>query len=270
MNENLNVIALNDICSYGKVSLTINIPVLSAFSIKVSPLPTVLLSNHTQFESFCAFDLTKEIFAIYEELKKRNPKFDAFYVGWLGDEKQVALAVDIIDFFKIPITVIDPILGDNGKLYTPITQHHVDNMRRLIKYANVITPNITEAAALLNESLDKKPDIATLKEWSKRLTELGPKSIVITSVEAENNTVGSLCYSEGVFSEYYCPKVDIHIPGTGDAFGSALLGYMLTGKSLLEAAKKSTEFVYKSVEAAAKEGDDRIYGIAIEKRLHLL
>lgn len=269
MNRNINVLALNDICSYGKVSLTVNIPILSSFSIKVSPLPTVLLSNHTQFESFCAFDLTDQLVAIVEELKNRTKKFDAFYVGWISGERQVELAFKIKNDFEIPLTVIDPILGDNGKLYAPITDKHVLDMKRLITCADIITPNITEAAALLGYNMTEKVDLETLKKWALELTKLGPKSVVITSVE-KGDKIGSLCYSNNKISEYYYDKVPLHIPGTGDAFGSALLGYILTGLSLEDATNRATKFVYEAVLKAKEEGDDATYGIAIEKRLSLL
>ena len=269
MNNDLNVIVLNDICSYGKVSLTINIPVLSAFSIKVSPLPTVLLSNHTQYSSFCAFDLTDYLFKIVEELKLRDAKFDAFYIGWLGHEKQVDLAVSIIKDFNIPLTMVDPILGDNEHLYTPITDKNVENMIRLLKHADIVIPNTTEFNALLSKPLDKKPSLDEIKSNIKELEALGPKKIVVTSIEVDGK-VGSLCSDNGKMSEYLQPKVPIHIPGTGDAFGSALLGYMLKGASLEEATDKATLFMYKSVKAAKDENDDRIFGIAIEKRLSLL
>ena len=103
MKKDLNVLLLNDLCSYGKASLTVNIPILSYFGIKVSPLVSVLLSNHTAFESFCAFNLTEQLEKIVGELKIRNPKFDAFYVGWIASGKQPDIVIDIIKSFDISL-----------------------------------------------------------------------------------------------------------------------------------------------------------------------
>ncbi len=268
--KDLNVIVMNDMCSYGKVSLTVNIPVLSAFSVKVSPLPTVLLSNHTQFSSFCAFDMTEYLFPIVEELKKRNAVFNAFYIGWLGKVSQVDLAVSIIKDFNIPLTIVDPILGDNEKLYSSITDEQVSNMKKLIKHADIIVPNTTEFSALLGLPIDKKPSIETIKENIETLREYGPKNIVVTSVE-EGDNVGTLCYCEdGSIFTHLLPKLPIHTPGTGDAFGSSLLGYLLTGDNLETATKKATNFLHEAVSKVCESDFDRSFGIPIENYLHLL
>ena len=269
MNNNFNVLLLNDLCSYGKASLTVNIPVLSHFGIKVSPLVSVILSNHTAFESFCAFDLTEQLEKIVEELKIRKPNFDAFYIGWIASGKQPSIVVDIIKHFNINTILIDPILGDNGKLYPSMSNEHVNSMKELIKYANIATPNITELAILL----DKDPFInyseEEIKDMAGKLALMGPKTVIVTSVPKDDN-IGCLCYqSNNIITSYY-PKINISIPGTGDAFGSSLLGYILKGDSIENALKKATKFIYDCVEASIKDNDDRVYGIAIEKRLNLL
>lgn len=269
MNNNFNVLLLNDLCSYGKASLTVNIPVLSHFGIKVSPLVSVILSNHTAFESFCAFDLTEQLEKIVEELKIRKPNFDAFYVGWIASGKQPSIVVDIIKHFNIGTILIDPILGDNGKLYPSMSDKHVNAMKELIKYANIATPNITELAILLGKAPSLKYNEEEVKDMARELSEMGPKTVIVTSVSKEEN-IGCLCYKDNNIITSYYPKINISIPGTGDAFGSSLLGYILKGDSIETALKKSTKFIYDCVEASIKDNDDRVYGIAIEKRLNLL
>lgn len=268
-NKNLNVLLLNDLCSYGKASLTVNIPVLSHFGIKVSPLVSVILSNHTAFDSFCAFNLTNELEKIVDELKRKNPKFDAFYVGWISSGKQPSIVIDIIKHFNINTILVDPILGDNGKLYPSMSNEHVNSMKDIIKYANIVTPNITELAVLLDKDPSKSYTEKEVEEMAKQLSTLGPKTVIVTSVSKEDK-VGCLCYDNNEFITSYYPKIDISIPGTGDAFGSSLLGYILYGHSIKDALEKATKFIYKSVELSVKENDDRVYGISIEKRLHLL
>ncbi len=264
-----NVLLLNDLCSYGKASLTVNIPILSYLGIKVSPLVSVILSNHTAFESFCAFDLTDELEKIIEELKLRNPHFDAFYAGWIALGKQPNIVKDIIKHFNIDIVLIDPILGDNGKLYPSMSDSNVNSMRDIIKYADIITPNITELAVLL----DKDPSIQynedEVKDMAEKISKMGPDTVIVTSVSRENN-VGCLCWQNKNIITVYNPKINISIPGTGDAFSSSLLGYILKGCSTQNALEKAAKFVYNCIEASVKDNDDRVYGISIEKRLNML
>lgn len=277
--KDLNVLIINDLCSYGKASLTVNMPVLSAFGIKVSPLISVLLSNHTAFETFSAFNLTKQLKAIVKELKIRKPKFDAFYIGWLAAKKQPEIVIDIIKSFDFNIILLDPILGDYGKLYPSMSEEHVKSMRNLLNYATIITPNITELAILLNKDPSKKYGEKEIEEMAKTLSDMGPKTVIVTSVEKESkeskekvkkNKLGCLCYTKNKVITKYYNKIDINMAGTGDAFGSSLLGYLLKGETIENALNKATKFIYYSVKASVEENDDRIYGISIEKRLNLL
>lgn len=272
MNEDLHVLIINDLCSYGKASLTVNIPVLSAFGIKVSPLISVLLSNHSAFDSFCSFDLTKELEAIIKELKLRKPKFDAFYIGWLSAGKQPEIVVDIIKYFNFKTVLLDPILGDYGKLYSSMTNEHVKSMKKLLKYATIVTPNITELAVLLDKDPSKKYSEEEIKDMAKTLFDIGPEIVIVTSVEKENK-LGCLYYTKNKIITKYYNKIDMSFPGTGDAFGSSLLGYILKGETIESALNKATKFVYSLVKESfkeVKEDKDRIYGISIEKRLNLL
>lgn len=272
MNKDLHVLIINDLCSYGKASLTVNIPVLSAFGMKVSPLISVLLSNHSAFDSFCSFDLTKELEAIVKELKLKKPKFDAFYIGWLSAGKQPEIVIDIIKYFNFKTVLLDPILGDYGKLYSSMSDKHVKSMKSLLKYATIVTPNITELAVLLDKDPAKKYSEKEIKEMAKTLFDMGPKTVIVTSVEKENK-LGCLYYTKDKIITKYYNKIDIGFPGTGDAFGSSLLGYILKGETIESALNKATKFVYSLVKASfkeIKEDKDRIYGISIEKRLNLL
>ena len=269
MNKDLNVLILNDLCSYGKASLTVNIPILSYFGIKVSPLVSVILSNHTAFESFCAFNLTEQLENIIKELKIRNPKFDAFYIGWIDATRQKDIVIDIINSFKIERVIIDPILGDYGKLYPSISSENVIYMKSIIKYADIIMPNITELAILLNKDPTLNYTEKEIINMCKELSQTGSKTIIVTSVIKENS-VGCLYYRNNDIITSYYPKINVNMAGTGDAFGSSFLGYILKGYSIKESLDKATKFVYISVKKAIEDNDDILYGIAVEKRLNLL
>lgn len=232
-------------------------------------MPTVLLSSHTQFQSFYAYDLSQQILEIIKEWEKLNISFDGFYIGYLLGEKQNDIAKDIIKIFNIDNVIIDPILGDNGHLYTGFDNSHIQRMKKLIEVADIITPNITEAALLLGKKYDKNIDIDTIKDWAKMLSEYGPKHVVITSVEFDDK-IGAIGYSEGKSSMFMANKIDLHIPGTGDAFSSALFGYYTNGLPLDESIDKSVKFVANAVKRALDDKDDPIAGIAIEKMFDLL
>lgn len=263
------IISLNDICAYGKVSLTISIPIFSKLGIQLCPLPTGLFSSHTQFPSFYYTDLSEHLVKIVDEWKKLKLSFDGFYIGYLVSERENELAKEIVNDFETGDVVIDPILGDNGKLYSAFNKSHVDRMRELVSVADMITPNVTEAALLLEKEYEKNITLEKLSDWAKELSALGPKKIVITSVESDGK-IGAFGYDNGATSVSMKEKINLHIPGTGDAFSSAFFAYYLNGLSFEDSIDKAATFVTESVREAFVLGDDALAGIAIEKRLSLL
>ena len=265
-----NILIINDLCTYGKAALTVNIPILSYLGIEVSPLVSVILSNHTAFESFYACSLTEQLENIVKELKIRKPDFDAFYIGWISSEKQPEIIIDLIQHFKFNNIMLDPILGDNGKLYSSITDKHIDAMRKIIKYSTIATPNITELAILTDKDPKKQYSENEIVNMCIELEKMGANTIVVTSVEKYSDKIGCLSYSNGDINTIYNKKINISIPGTGDAFASTLLGFILKNKSINEALKISTDFVFQMIDEAIKDNDDIIHGIIPEKRLKLL
>ena len=147
------IAAVHDLSCYGRVSLTAAIPILSHMGFKVCPLPTAILSSHTQFPHFSFLDLTDEMRKIINEWKGLNLKFDAIYTGYLGSPEQIHIVSDFIDGFKQKdsLIVIDPVLGDNGRLYAGYNEKMIPLMRELIKHADVITPNLTELFYLMDK-----------------------------------------------------------------------------------------------------------------------
>ena len=155
-NNNKKVVAVHDLSCVGRVSLNAVVPILTTMGFEVTPLPTALLSCHTQYPEFTFLDLTTEMRKIIANWKAQDLKFNAFYTGYLGSPEQVQVVSELIRDFRRPndLIVVDPVLGDNGKLYKGMSEEMVGEMRNLIKLADVITPNITEMFLLLGESLD--------------------------------------------------------------------------------------------------------------------
>ena len=177
------IAAIHDLSGYGRASLTVAIPILSYMGYQVCPLPTAILSAHSEYRNFRSFDLSDQMRGIIDHWKELDLQFDALYSGYLASERQMNIVSDFFDHFGNDrnFILVDPVLGDHGELYTGMTPNMVKGMRQLCSKAKVITPNLTEAALLL----DKQPGSATTcKEtvnWCRSLSDLGPDYVIITS-----------------------------------------------------------------------------------------
>src|SRR6056297_110376 len=170
------VAAIHDLSGFGRASLTVIIPVLSRMGIQVCPLPTAVLSTHSKFDHFHFVDLTEHLQPIIDHWKKLQLDFNAIYSGFLGSHKQIETVMKFIDDFKKDdqLVVIDPVLGDDGELYATFNTDHVREMRNLVEKANVITPNLTEAALLLEKDIPNEISDEEIKDWILKLSDKGP------------------------------------------------------------------------------------------------
>lgn len=267
------VAAIHDISGFGRCSLTVVIPILSAMGMQVCPMPTAVLSTHTGgFSDFEFIDLTKSLPAYAMHWKRLNLQFDSIYSGFLGSLEQFQIVSDFINAFgKDKLVLIDPVFADNGKLYGTFTAQMVDSMRQLIKKAQVITPNITEAAFLLRKDIPKTPDAPTIKSWLLELSELGPETVVITSVPFEGleNMLSVVAYSRstGRFWRVSTELIPAQYPGTGDTFASVLLGRLLLGDELPLAIGQAACFVTDAIKKTYEYKTPEREGIILEAML---
>ena len=269
MNEK-RILTIQDISCVGQCSLTVALPILSAFGLETAILPSAVLSTHTGgFTGYTFRDLTEDIPAIAAHWKKENLKFDAFYTGYVGSKKQLEYISDIIKTLGTDnaVTIIDPVMGDNGKLYPGFDEDFAAEMAKFCSLADVILPNFTEAAYLLKE--DYVPigeyDKAYVEGLLKRLAGLGAKNVVLTGVSFEKDKLGVAVYDgKDVYYDFndYLP-VSMH--GTGDVFASAFTGAVASGKTILEAAALAADFVVDSIKATESTHN---YGVRFEKALH--
>ncbi len=247
------LIAVHDISGFGRTSLTIVLPLLSSMGIQVCPLPTAVLSTHTtEFTDFTFCDLTEELPKILDHWKALGLKFEGLYSGFLANHTQVAIVERAIEEFLVPqgIAVIDPVMGDNGKLDPTITQDIVEAMRHLITKADYITPNYSEVCFLLDEEPIFR-ELDEVKILAKRLAEKGPKVVVITSVPTKDNSlVHVLAYEKekDMFYQIERPYIPAFYPGTGDTFASAFTGAILKKQSLQEALESAVSFVTQAIQ----------------------
>ena len=198
MSQLKRIAAIHDISGVGKCSLTVALPIISAAGVECSVIPTAVLSTHTGgFEGFTFRDLTEDMKPIAEHWKKENIKFDAFYSGYLGSLAQIDIVRDIFELFRTSETLImvDPVMADNGKLYSLFTLDHVKGMAKLCGHADIIVPNRTEAAFMLNREYKDGP--MTEEEAGdllRALAGLGARQVVLTGVHFADDDLGVACY----------------------------------------------------------------------------
>ena len=275
-NKVKKVVAVHDLSGVGRVSLTVVIPILSSMGFQVCPLPTAVLSSHTQYPEFSFLDLTDEMPKIISEWKKLEVQFDAFYTGYLGSPRQIHIVSDFIDDFRRPdgLVVVDPVLGDNGRLYANFHESMIDEMKHLITKADVVTPNLTELFYLLGIPYKEMNTDEELKSYLRRLSDCGPEVVIITSVPVRDDKHKTSVYAYNRNGNRYwkvtCPYLPAHYPGTGDTFTSVITGALLQGDSLPIALDRATQFILQGIRATFGYEYDNREGIQLEKVLHNL
>lgn len=275
-NEVKKIAAVHDLSGFGRVSLTVVIPVLSSMGFQVCPLPTAVLSSHTQYPGFSFLDLTDEMPKIIAEWKKLDIQFDAFYTGYLGSPRQIQIVSDFIDGFRQPdsLVVVDPVLGDNGRLYTNFDEGMIREMRHLATKADVVTPNLTELFYLMDKPYKVDNTDEELKTYLRLLSDEGPQIVIITSVPVRDDSHRTSVYAYNRVGNRYwkvtCPYLPAHYPGTGDTFTSVITGALMQGDSLPIALDRATQFILQGIRATFGYEYDNRRGILLEKVLHNL
>lgn len=264
------IACVHDMSCLGRCALSVVMPVLSVMGNQAVPLPTALLSTHTGgFEDFTFLDLTCEMEKILVHWKKLGTSFDAVYSGFLGSMDQIGCVSRLIrEFTKDDsLILVDPVLGDDGRLYRTITDGLCRGMRELVSHAHVITPNTTEALILLglDPADHDKPFDPTLLE---RLCDLGPRRVAVTGVHMDGK-VGTASYDAKTDVMKLCMRERIarSYPGTGDIFASVLLGRMLRGDDIHAAAEAASDYVCLLIRDSAQYDDETRYGVALEAHL---
>ena len=274
------VAAIHDLSGYGRASLTTIIPILSNMKVQVCPVPTAILSTHTGgFEGYSFIDLTDYMQEHINHWKKLELEFDCIYSGFLGSPKQIEIVADFIDFFgkKAKFTVVDPVMGDNGKLYSTMGNEMVVGMRKLIKNADIITPNFTEVIYLLGKEYKENITLDEVKEYLKELANMGPKIIIATSVPDEESnkldrktSVVAYDRENDVFWRVSCRYIPASYPGTGDAYTSVVIGSLLQGDSLPIAIERGVQFITQCIMASYGFKYPKKEGVLLEKMLDVL
>lgn len=265
------VAAIHDISGIGRCSMTVIMPIMSALGCQVCPLPTALLSNHSEYKYFYFFDFTDYMEEYYSYWEKNNTEFDCLYSGFIGSQKQINIMIEIIDKMKKhnnPLIVVDPVMGDHGEVYKTYTDEMIKKMSQLVNKADIITPNLTEAAILLGEKYNGETiNIIHLKRYLNELCNMGPKISLITGITTDEGEHINACFNKETQEYWKVPFdfVDKRYPGTGDLFTSLFTGYLLNGKNIPEAMENASIFVSKAVQVTYEAKSLSSEGVLFEK-----
>lgn len=265
------VAAIHDMSGIGRCSMTVIMPIMSALGCQVCPLPTAILSNHSEYKYFYFFDFTDHMEEYYSYWEKNNTEFDCLYTGFIGSEKQIKIMIEIIDKMKKqnnPLIVVDPVMGDHGEVYKTYTDDMIKKMSCLVHKADIVTPNLTEAGILLNEKYSGETiSIELLKKYLKSLCEMGPSKALITGITTDEGEHINASYNRETNEYWKVPFdfVDTRYPGTGDLFTSLFTGYLLNKKTLPEAMENASIFVSKAVKTTFESNTPKSEGVLFEK-----
>lgn len=272
MERDKRILTVQDISCVGQCSLTVALPILSACGIETAVLPGAVLSTHTGgFTGYTFRDLTKDIPKIAAHWKKEHIDFDAVYTGYLGSAEQVAYVRDLFSTVLRPggLRIVDPAMADNGALYPGFDGAFVEAMKPLVFSADLILPNLTEAALLCDLPYRAEYDRAYIDTLLYALSERGAKRIVLTGVGFTPKTTGVMVHSAAGTQYYAHPRFVKGCHGTGDVFASAFVGALCRGKSDYEAAVIAANFTLGCIRRT-KEDASHWYGVKFEQELPAL
>ncbi len=271
-NNQRKIAVINDFCGFGRCSVSVSLPIISAMKIQCCPLPTSIFSNHTGFESFYYTDFTEHMNAYINEWEKLDLHFSGILTGFLGSQKQIEIVKGFLKKFKKDgtVTVIDPVMGDYGRLYPTYSPCLAEQMRELVPYSDILTPNLTEACILTKTAYIEKNDDCFLETICEKLSNMGPEKIVISGIECKDS-FKNFVYEKGKppvkITEH---KVGECRSGTGDVFSSIIAADAVNGMDFTSSVSHAATFVAKVLRRTAELNIPKTDGICFEEFLTLL
>ncbi len=262
------IFTVQDISCLGRCSLTVALPLLSAMGVEAAIVPTAVLSTHTMFKGFTCKDLDSEILPIAEHWKKENIRFDGIYTGYLASGEQISKVIKMINTFREEDTLVavDPAMADNGKLYPAFNEDYPKEMAKLCAVADIVLPNITEAALLTGVPYKSEYDEVYVKDVCRKLCDIGSKTVILTGVDFGRG-YGVVAY-EGKEDKFtFCPhlKIPASYHGTGDIFSSVFVGAMMRGKTMEEAINVAADYTCECIRITYEDIGSDYYGVEFER-----
>jgi len=240
---------INDVTGFSRCSVACQLPIISTMGIETIFVPTAILSINTYHQDYFFDDYTSKMEAYIETYKKRNIEFDGICSGFLGSEKQIEIVKDFFQYFSTDknFILVDPVMGDHGKLYPTYNVKMQEKMRELMPYATIVTPNLTELCALINEEYHETYDNDELLRMCHKLSVMGPQKIVITGISF-NQKILNFVYDEGKVYNVIVDRIGEDRSGTGDVISAVIAGSYLNGHTFLDSVKKAADFASKCIQ----------------------
>lgn len=268
-NHQKKIAVINDFCGFGRCSIAASLPIISAMKIQCCPLPTSIFSNHTGFDSYYYTDYTEHMEAYIEEWVKLGLNFHGILTGFLGSPEQINIVKRFLELFKKEdnITVIDPVMGDYGRLYPTYSPLLAEQMHTIVSYADILTPNLTEACILTETEYRADMNSDELTDLCKKLSDMGPKRIVISGLE-RGHDLENFVYEAGsqpqILREH---KVGPCRSGTGDVFSSIIAADAVNGVDFISSVRHASSFIAKVLRRTVELGLPKTDGICFEEYL---
>lgn len=264
------LVTIQDVSCFGKCSITVALPLISAMGVECAIMPTSVLSTHTGgFKNFTFRDLNEDIPLIANHWQEYDIKFDSIYTGYLGNKKQIDYVIDFISKFRGENTLVfvDPAMADKGKMYAGFNEEFPSHMARLCSVADIIVPNITEASFLLGIPYTEEYDEAYILDVCKKLASLGAKKVILTGIHFGNTTQGAYFYDSETEKTYYYARdtIDAAFHGTGDTFSSVLCAGLTKGYSIEKAIRIAVDFTVLAIQKTLPDKENHSYGVKFEE-----
>ena len=268
-NRQKKIAVINDFCGFGRCSLAASLPIISAKKIQCCPLPTSIFSNHTGFDSFFYTDYTENMTAYINEWEKLNLSFEGILTGFLGSVGQIEIVKDFLKRFKSEktITVVDPVMGDNGKLYPTYSKELALSMGELLPFADILTPNLTEACILTNTEYSEDKTSEELIKICENLSKIGPHTIVISGIQRGDDLENFIYQRDKESISVLEQKVGICRSGTGDVFSSLIAANAVNNVDIISSVKEASAFIAKVLKRTVELEIPKTDGLCFEEFL---
>ncbi len=268
-NHQKKIAVINDFCGFGRCSIAVSLPIISAMKIQCCPVPTSVFSNHTGFDSFYYTDYTQYMDAYIDEWVKLGLHFNGILTGFLGSPEQIRIVKRFMELFKKDnnITVIDPVMGDYGALYPTYSSLLAEQMCALVPYADILTPNLTEACILTGSEYRSDMQGEELLELCEKLSKMGPKKIIISGLE-RGDDLENFIFEAGKQPEIIREhKVGPCRSGTGDVFSSIIAADAVNGVGFVDSVRHASAFIAKVLRRTVELDLPKTDGICFEEFL---
>lgn len=272
-NKQKKIAVINDISGFGRCSAAVSLPVISHMRVQACLLPTSIFSNHTGFPSYYYNDFTDKMPRFMEEWEKLDLRFEGIASGFLGSAEQIEIVREFIRQFRDDRTqvIIDPVMGENGKAYPTYTEEMCDKMKHLVEYADILTPNVTEACMLTGMPFkDKNWQRKELLEMMARLRELGAKKIVVSGLDSGQFISNAVSEVPGECKLLRQKRVGKVRSGTGDIFSSIIAADCVNGVDFETSVRKAAAFVQECIRVTERFDIPETDGVCFEEVLHKL